>query len=109
MLNVACLLVRSFRIAQRLRAFASSFSQLLSQSFDNAMVEACFVRTRTCGVYFIRELPGHPFESFDQRVGVHACLARELLPVAQPNLAELVFAADLHGELDLAQVEFIVW
>jgi len=42
-----------------------SFSQLLGQAFDNGIVEACFVRTRTYGVYFIRELPGHRFEPFN--------------------------------------------
>ena len=75
--DVACFLTRLFHPAQHLRAFAGSFSQLRGQTFDNGVVEACFVCARACVVYFIGKLPGHPFEPFDQRVGAHACLARK--------------------------------
>lgn len=89
-------------------AVPSSFGQSRCQSLDNGVLQSLLLRARADFVNEVGDLPSHGDKSSSDQIRISPRFARELLPLTQANLVELVRAPDFHGELDLPRVDVIV-
>ena len=87
---------RQLGTAEQAVAFTAAFGKLRCKAVDYRRIEALPSGKLSRGADFIRQLLGHQSQPSKKRVGVEARLARELLPLPEADLVELVVAADLH-------------
>jgi hypothetical protein len=89
---------RSGKVTQQALAFVGSIDQLRRQTLDKSVIQPFFASLRARGGYLIRELLGHGDEHFDEFINIRSSFTGKFLPLTQPDLAHLVFTADLHRE-----------
>lgn len=70
------------------------------QPVDDCNIETLFVGALALDVCEVGKFRRHAAQARDRRFGIDAQRARELVPLADSDLLQPVFAADLHCRLD---------